>query len=187
MVAIPTAAEATINVNIGQVGGDVVATVSGTMDLTGLTNVGEFYLVTGVEGDIAYVASGQEGATVDGYSGLSGPAQFGTGTFFAADSVLGDLFGWNGNYGGAQYLFLATDYAGSALSSSATWTGQTIASLGLTPGTYTYTSNYDSLVINIGEGGVPEPATWAMMLLGFGAVGWALRRKRRPARARQFA
>jgi hypothetical protein len=27
--------------------------------------------------------------------------------------------------------------------------------------------------------GVPEPATWAMMLLGFGAAGTALRRSRR--------
>jgi hypothetical protein len=25
--------------------------------------------------------------------------------------------------------------------------------------------------------GVPEPATWAMMLLGFGAIGFALRRR----------
>ena len=28
-------------------------------------------------------------------------------------------------------------------------------------------------------GGVPEPATWAMMLLGFGAVGFSMRRRRR--------
>ncbi len=27
---------------------------------------------------------------------------------------------------------------------------------------------------------VPEPATWAMALLGFGAIGFAMRRKRRP-------
>jgi len=26
---------------------------------------------------------------------------------------------------------------------------------------------------------VPEPATWAMMLVGFGAVGYAMRRRRR--------
>ncbi len=26
--------------------------------------------------------------------------------------------------------------------------------------------------------GVPEPASWAMMLLGFGAVGWAIRQRR---------
>lgn len=34
-------------------------------------------------------------------------------------------------------------------------------------------------VINLAA--VPEPATWAMMLLGFGAVGFAMRRRRRPA------
>lgn len=28
-------------------------------------------------------------------------------------------------------------------------------------------------------GGVPEPATWAMMLLGFGAIGFAVRRRRK--------
>ena len=27
---------------------------------------------------------------------------------------------------------------------------------------------------------VPEPATWAMMLFGFGAIGWQLRRRRAP-------
>ena len=30
---------------------------------------------------------------------------------------------------------------------------------------------------------VPEPATWAMMLLGFGAVGFAMRRRRSPVLA----
>jgi hypothetical protein len=29
-----------------------------------------------------------------------------------------------------------------------------------------------------GVGAVPEPATWAMMLVGFGAVGGAMRRRR---------
>jgi hypothetical protein len=31
--------------------------------------------------------------------------------------------------------------------------------------------------------GVPEPATWAMMLLGFGGIGFAMRRRRRPVLA----
>lgn len=35
----------------------------------------------------------------------------------------------------------------------------------------------DTLVFS--QSAVPEPATWAMMLLGFGAVGMALRRSRR--------
>jgi len=30
---------------------------------------------------------------------------------------------------------------------------------------------------------VPEPATWAMMLVGFGGIGLAMRRRRRPALA----
>ncbi len=32
-------------------------------------------------------------------------------------------------------------------------------------------------------GAVPEPATWAMMLMGFGAVGYSIRRRRKPALA----
>ena len=36
-------------------------------------------------------------------------------------------------------------------------------------------------------GPVPEPATWAMMLLGFGAVGFSIRRKRKTALISQFA
>jgi len=36
-------------------------------------------------------------------------------------------------------------------------------------------------------GGVPEPATWAMMLLGFGGIGMAMRRSRRSATLMQVA
>jgi hypothetical protein len=32
-------------------------------------------------------------------------------------------------------------------------------------------------------GAVPEPATWAMMLLGFGGIGMAMRRGRKPVLA----
>ena len=33
--------------------------------------------------------------------------------------------------------------------------------------------------ILVGGGGVPEPGTWMMMLLGFGAVGYSIRRRRK--------
>ena len=36
-------------------------------------------------------------------------------------------------------------------------------------------------------GGVPEPATWAMMLLGFGVIGGAMRHRRRTVRDMAFA
>ena len=38
-----------------------------------------------------------------------------------------------------------------------------------------------SLNVVFGAAAVPEPGTWAMMLLGFGAVGFSMRRRRRPA------
>lgn len=49
----------------------------------------------------------------------------------------------------------------------------------ITVGTETITSQ----VIR-GPGFVPEPATWAMMLVGFAAMGLALRRRRRVSTAR---
>jgi hypothetical protein len=35
-----------------------------------------------------------------------------------------------------------------------------------------------------GAGAVPEPGTWAMMLVGFGAIGWSMRRTRATAKQR---
>jgi hypothetical protein len=32
--------------------------------------------------------------------------------------------------------------------------------------------------VTINPAAVPEPATWALMLLGLGAVGWQLRRRK---------
>ena len=37
----------------------------------------------------------------------------------------------------------------------------------------------DNLSVTSSTGGVPEPATWALMLLGFGGLGTALRSRRR--------
>ncbi len=50
------------------------------------------------------------------------------------------------------------------------WQGGTDESWGL--------DNF-SVTLNNATGAVPEPATWAMMLMGFGAVGGALRSRRR--------
>jgi PEP-CTERM motif len=61
----------------------------------------------------------------------------------------------------------------------------------LTPNT-NYTFQYSGTLANSGNisgnaafgmAAVPEPAAWALMLLGFGGIGMAIRRRRRPALA----
>ena len=47
----------------------------------------------------------------------------------------------------------------------------------------TYEYWYGFTVGNDITAGVPEPATWAMFLLGFGAIGWTLRARSRSAAA----
>jgi hypothetical protein len=47
----------------------------------------------------------------------------------------------------------------------------------------TDTQGYSNAVLYRSTGAVPEPATWAMMLLGFGAIGLASRRRRTRALA----
>ena len=39
--------------------------------------------------------------------------------------------------------------------------------------------DFDDMIIRATVQAVPEPATWAMMLVGFGAIGFAMRRSRK--------
>jgi hypothetical protein len=67
--------------------------------------------------------------------------------------------------------------------------------IGILPGTFTVTFNGTAAGANGSFGGnvsfvqgaIPEPGTWAMMLLGFGMVGVATRRRRRKALLPQIA
>jgi hypothetical protein len=78
-------------------------------------------------------------------------------------------------------LFLPVNYvSGAPLSDSATWDNATIASLGLTPGTYTWTwgsgASADSFTVQI-EASTPQPGSMALLgagaLFGLGFVGLA--------------
>ncbi|QKR99068.1 PEPxxWA-CTERM sorting domain-containing protein [Sphingomonas sp. CL5.1] len=46
------------------------------------------------------------------------------------------------------------------------------------PGQYLFQVRAGQVIVPPPTGGVPEPATWAMMILGFGAVGGIMRRRR---------
>lgn len=41
--------------------------------------------------------------------------------------------------------------------------------------------SYGNLITGVSVGGVPEPASWAMMIAGFGMIGFAVRRRNRLA------
>ena len=76
--------------------------------------------------------------------------------------------------------------SGSALSDSSTYDFASLASLDVTPGVYTWTwgSGADADSFTLIAGNVPEPSTWAMMLLGLAGLGYAgYRASRRTAAA----
>jgi hypothetical protein len=87
-------------------------------------------------------------------------------------------------------------YSGGTLVSGGSISGSsnslTLADVALTPNTnytFQYSGNLGRTPGNISGNGafalaaVPEPATWGLMLLGFGGMGLMLRRRRRPVLA----
>jgi hypothetical protein len=159
-------AGAALIIDVSQVGANVVATGSGTIDLTGLTYLGGFSTNAGTIPDIALIYVGPSG-TLDVYTGASGPTSFGSGgDTTAPSSGTGDIFGVQGNgLSLGSLIDVPAGYvSGSPLSGSMTFDNTTIASVGLTPGTYTYTwgsgTDADSLTINIAS--VPEPSSLIM-------------------------
>ena len=99
---IPAAANATVTVNLAQVGPNVVATLSGSLDTTGLTQFsGGNYLFTGIGPASATINFNgpSNNSNVTGY-GLAGPSTFGPGySHTAAASTSGDAFVADGSCG----------------------------------------------------------------------------------------
>src|SRR5690242_12430830 len=97
LIGVAGRAEAGVVIDIEQVGSDVVATGSGTIDLAGLNKIG---IVAGPALVLASSAAVIEGPAAgnqgDIYSGATGPSSFGPGGFTIASSGSGDVFGVNG-------------------------------------------------------------------------------------------
>src|SRR5579871_1311126 len=161
-------------IDIKQVGANVVVTGSGVIDLSGLTFLGSGPLPGFgiIWPDAAEILVGT--GAVDLYTGASGPTSMGTGAESQADSGAGGQFGV-GDSTGTTIIFVPAGYDGTTLSSTSTFDNTTLAKLGLSAGTYTYTwapsptAEDGSLTINVSSG-VPEPSSWAMMLLGFAGL-----------------
>lgn len=168
------ATQAAVLVAFEETGGDIVGTVSGSLDLTGAT-----FITTDV-GTVAALAPTLAGfagiGTADTYTGLSGPSTFGTGATVLGTGT-GDVFGINGNAGA---FAVPTGYtSGESLGGVITFLGTTFSDLGIIPGNYVFTLKNDTVTARFGPATavVPLPTTLPLLLGALGLVFAATRRR----------
>jgi large exoprotein involved in heme utilization and adhesion len=176
-------AQAGYVVTLTQEGGDVAATGSGPIDLTGLSLVPDAGISSSrIAPSEGFIIAGGTGE-FDLYGPITGPGSFGSGGVTLANSGGGDLVGIVVPVGS---VLVPTGYVSdSPLSDTATYAGQTFATLGVTPGKYEWTwgtGANQNFTLDIGVP-VPEPSAWALLLTGFAALGAMMRSRRRMAPA----
>jgi hypothetical protein len=161
---LPRPASASLIITIAQVGPDVVMTSpGGSLNTSSIPRVSLLFSFPSVHPNIGEATVGAAG-NVDLYIWIFGPPNLGVGAQSLADVGSGPMVG----VVGAGWLFVPEGYvSGTPLAaSSATFFGDTLASLGLRQGTYVYNwgsgGSADSLTVEI----VPEPATGALLALG---------------------
>jgi len=166
-------------VTLEQVGSNVVATGSGAINLTGLT----FSNISG--GGAGIVANLGDVIMTSGssdlYRGFTGPTNFGSGGAFGTNTFSGDSVGISPDLG---LLGVPLGYvSGAALSDSMTFNNETLASLGVTPGTYTWTWGAglpnQNFTLIIGRAGVPDGGS-TVSLLACALFGLAALRRKLP-------
>lgn len=162
-----------------QVGSDVVATLSGTLDLTGLTADTSLWFggVPFISPANAAVASNTAGALLDLYYGsISGPASFGSGGVTLADSRTGDSVSFRPfDFG----IFVPHLYvSGGSLNATMTFLGKTFADFGVTPGDYVYNLPSDTYTVRFQDvAPVPLPAGLPLLFGALGLLAVTRRRK----------
>jgi hypothetical protein len=169
-------------INVAQVGSDVVSTGSGSIDFLALNFIAFQNPTPSVDASTNTLILGAvPPPTYDEYQLISpSTPNFGTGGLSLASSGSGDPIGVSGDT-----LYLPGGYPlNGPLSNTNTWSNTTIAALGLTPGSYTWTwgagtDDPDSLTLNIAGSSVPEPSSLAMAGIAVTAGLLVARRRRR--------
>ena len=172
-------------VTASQVGNDVVFSGSGTLNLTGITYQGLTTVFGGIDfgREMLLGANPTTLANVQAFGNagqITAPSPFGIDLFTQASSGTGARFGIGydvlpGAQPHPQVVVPANYTSATSLSGTSTFTGKTLASLGIQPGTHVWSwgsgASADTLTLTI----VPEPARMAYLLA---ALGWlaALRR-----------
>jgi hypothetical protein len=169
----PRQARASVfTVNVTQQSGEVDFAGSGSFDLTGLVNVGLLGPAT-VEPDIAprlaILGIGPANVLATEYLGtISGPTGFGAGSVTQPSSGTGTPFELLFDIFPPPALYVPQGYvSGTAFTDTSVYSNATLSSLGIAPGTYTWTWNAggNSLVLN-----APEPASLSLLLISGLAV-----------------
>lgn len=181
---VATNARAALIINVNEVGSDVVVTAAGTLNLTALSGnesevTGGIIWAAAIVGSVISVGS-PSSIPVDEYQLVSGPASFGTGAMFQADSGSGDLVALATN----GWIVVPAGYiSGAPLSSTSTFEDESLDSLGLTTGSYVYSwgtgPTADTLTLNIGVASVPEPSYAGPLALLIGACAARSVRRRK--------
>lgn len=131
--------------------------------------------------------------TLNGYASLDGADNGYTDVFTLSLNGTDILSGsWNMGGGGNNTLYFAPVGSSISVSSPGGWAGGTglfNVPLALISGANTLTLSYSGNYQGLGDegwgvsdlkvsGAVPEPASWAMLIIGFGVVGAAARRRK---------
>ena len=166
-------ANAAVIMTLEQVGPNVVATGSGTVDLTNLTFA---FAGAGTEMYPAFalltVGTPTDVPLWDFYTSVGGPAYFGTGGPAVASTGSGDRLAI---YGLGAIAVPQGYISGTPLYGTASYDNTTLAALGVRTGIYKYSggsgAHADSLTLYIGvPAPIPEPASALLLALGTGGL-----------------
>lgn len=173
-------AQAGYIVTLQQVGGDIVATGTGALDVADLSlSPNTFASMALIVPKSGFIDTGPTSSVLlNGYLGFSGPASFGSGLLTLANNGSGNLVGLHSASG---VLLVPLGYvSGTALSDTSTYNGKTFASLQVTPGTYVWSwgtgLHADTFTLQIGPAAVPDSgSTLGLLLVSVAALFGASR------------
>ncbi len=137
-----------------QVSGSFTVTFDNAISVNNATGVIVNSIDTPYTGSVLYRYTVGQGNIAFGANGNVGALAVGTNDFFLG---IGDIFGSEPNKSGSFTFVTTTNY---------------------------FTSQAANVVINERVAVVPEPATWAMLFVGFGMIGAAARYRRRGVQVR---